>query len=269
MQIDAYWYRRTDTRPWLRLQGADRGKNFGDEYCSDFVAWWTSTRPRRTRLRRGRLITGGSILHHLQCGDTVLSVGARSAGSRVPQNVQYFGARGPLTAGMIRNHVGFATAEPFIGDIGFFVNDVYQVAEVRPVRHSLLLLPHYRHARHWKSEASRNRLFRNATFLQPSVSPMAAARAINLHESVITSSLHGLIFGLSLHRTVYWIAPPTNEPTFKYCDLLSLIGCSQLTPIPDIMGFALGQHQDFGSLEAVNQVRASLPAWEAFSDHLA
>lgn len=268
MGINAYWYRRTDSRPWLRLQGFEGGRNFGDEYCSDFVKWWTSLQPRRTRLRRGRLITGGSILHLVNRGDTVLSVGARSAGSRARKDVQYLGARGPLSAEVIDQQVGFATDKPFIGDIGFFVNDVYQYEGVKPGRHSLLVLPHYRHARRWHRIVSRDNRLRNQTFLRPSASPRAVATAVYLHDSIVTSSLHGLIFGLSLRRIVYWIAPPTDEPMFKYSDLLASIRLSQVAPIPDIESFHFGRSLDIGSSDAIDYIRASLPSWRAFNESL-
>lgn len=264
MTVPAYWYRRTDSRPWLHIQrhGRQASYNFGDEYCSDFIRWWTGVDARRVQ-RRPRVIVGGSILHLLKSLDVVLSVGARSANSRLTSGVKYYGARGPLTAALIQRHAVFSSDDPFIGDIGMFVKDVYRLPDTTRCTGSLAVLPHFRDEKTWRHCSGTN--LSTATWLSASMKPSDVASSIYAHEAVVTSSLHGLIFAMALGRRAYWVTPPKHEPVFKYKDFFLAVSAKCPQPISSLGEFCLSKSVPIRHATEIPALKLGLPSWDSLA----
>ncbi len=262
MSISAYWYRRSDSRPWLSLSrgAAPAWRNFGDEFSSDFIRWWSGQDPTRSQLGPARLVVGGSILHLLRAGDLVLSVGSRSPEARVPQGLTVFGVRGLLTRQSLeRSGYDFSAQPLFLGDIGILAPQVYGRPSAPCDSAEVVILPHFRHERRWRSIAKAK--FPSSRLLSPSLPPSAIARIISSATRIITSSLHGIIFGYAYGLDVAWVAPPREERLWKFHDFFSVFTDKPPAPISDLSAAARSESTWAPSVAQIEARAAELPSW--------
>lgn len=260
MSVPAYWYRRSDLRPWLLRTSAGRSqvRNFGDEFCGDFLTWWTGEEPERSLLGKRRVVVGGSILHLLRKGDAALSVGARAPGGRVPRGLRVFGARGPLTAAELKKGgYDIPKAGLFLCDVGLFAPEVYGAPG--PIHEEVLLVPHFRHEEMWRAVAPE--CFPAAPLLSPRMEPHEIADRIGESARIVTSSLHGLIFAAAFGREVTWVAPPRSEPQFKFHDFYQAFSLVDVAPVDELSDAVRGHRTPLPSLNEIESRKSELPAW--------
>ena len=129
--------------------------------------------------------------------------------------------RGKLTRSVLESR-GLAKAVA-LGDPGVFVDEIPEVAEEiakGEIRRGTVVIPHYALTGDERIKKLAREL--DATILSPRTSSLDFVREIASAESVVSQSLHGLIFAEALGKPSAWIAHSDDDVwTFKFHDWYS------------------------------------------------
>lgn len=222
------------SRAWLQQYASTRRvmKNFGDEFSP--IAWELATtrRAKWAPPSRADVFAIGSILQKARgrgMDAAIWGTGARTGvdpalGSETAANI--LAVRGPRTA------EGLALTSIPVGDPGLLVGETFLRRPARK-RKLHIFLPHYRSAqtRQGREQIAHARSM-GFTVVDAGASPVQVAGIIAEAQSVLTSSLHGLVFAHSLGTFCESIKPPATEPDFKYHDYFSSLGLVY-SPVPN------------------------------------
>jgi pyruvyltransferase len=223
-----YWAPQPSPRWKSLITGKPRrwkAGNAGDLFNVDLVAWkYPGVRPVIVRDHGSKILFVGSIARLVGAGDVVNGIGAKAA-TMTPAavDVQIRGLRGPLSLATFKTAGYDVSTVEFLGDPGLAIGRVHpELHEVVPEVGRTIVIPHYRH----RNEFGASKI----PIVQIDAKPVSIGREIARSEHVYTSSLHGLIWAHALGRPATLIAPPAEEPAFKYEDYLLSIGHSLGSP---------------------------------------
>ena len=221
-------------------------KNFGDEFSP--IGWEIATgrQARWASPQAADVFAVGSILEHAlarAAGAVIWGTGARGEldrAARLPGSVRVVAVRGPLTAKSLQ------VTNVAMGDPGLLVGQAVSSGTPR-VSGRRVFVPHYRttQTREGRSTlaAARSSGF---SIVLPGLTPREVAQEIAQSQLVVTTSLHGLVFANALDRPCQFIAPPADEPTFKYRDYCGSLGVDYA---PVDQAVALGATRAVDALE--------------------
>ena len=205
-----YWNPRRKLgsgRVTARIHVGPRVNNFGDLLGPEIVARIARSRGLEERPELRRILTVGSILHLARPGDVVWGSGANvKEPAPIPRDLDVRAVRGPLTAARLREG-GNRSSEVF-GDPALLLPHLWTDEELGIVRGSggTVLVPNL-HDRHRFPP----------TALSPRGPALEKVRQIASADSVIASSLHGIVVAEAFGVPAVLVAAST-EPAFKYED---------------------------------------------------
>lgn len=211
--VDLYWWRDAP--------------NFGDA-LSQSVTEWASGRPVRhvEKERSPKLLAVGSILHYARSGDTVWGSGMHPwAFHRYlkpmdsPPDIDILAIRGPLSRDAMLT-AGIPCPEVF-GDPAILLPHVYR-GSIRKTK-GIGLVPHL------KERA----VYADRTFIDVGQDWRDVVDRITKCETIVSSSLHGIIVAESYGVPAVWLRSSTHEGALKFHDYYLSTGRAA-TPIYDV-----------------------------------
>lgn len=202
-----YWWSRNDFF-----------KNVGDECSREIVTHLLKDRSLCLGLNQTkRLLAVGSILHFAHDGDCVWGSGVNG---KVPntesnyrfQNLDVRAVRGPLTARFLE---GKGVAVPYIfGDPGLLISELYPESQFQICKEKLdfVIVPHFSDNLENYKKYGPNRIVNPLLNVKEFIAKFLTA------ETVLASSVHGLVLAESYNKRAIWIAGNTTETNFKFRD---------------------------------------------------
>jgi len=182
-------------------------------------------------LDRTNLIAVGSILQWADRHSIIWGSGLLSAEVRVREKPDtVLAVRGHLTRQRLRT-MGIPCPET-VGDPGILISDC--VAPTRKVPGRIGIVPHYRDLAHPFVAAAQDQ---GAVLINPMVSLESYLAAVASCETIVSSSLHGIVFAHSFGIRAAWakLSPNVLGDGFKFRDYYSSIGFAD-TEIPNLTG---------------------------------
>jgi pyruvyltransferase len=183
----AYWWRltaRAAERVGLSSQFSGVGNNFGDELARPVLEQFIGDELEWARPRDAEIVAIGSILTHLPTdwGGTILGSGVLNSKRKLDlTQARVLALRGALTARRVRTNGDFA-----LGDPGLLAPLLVEPVETK---YEVGLLPH------WSDRSLEAKFYKpTVRVIRPiAIDPLQVVREIAACESLICSSLHGVI----------------------------------------------------------------------------
>lgn len=204
--------RNTFPRPFRRLPFGSHVNNFGDLLGPAIVERLVSDRDRADRSAVARrLLTVGSVLHMAQDGDVVWGSGKNGKvveEEHKARSLDVRAVRGPLTAQWLTAR-GFEVPEVY-GDPALLLPTLYpELSDLASQkRRRRVLVPNLHDSAGWSGHPD---------FVSPIGPWRDVVEAIVTSETVVTSSLHGVIVAEAFGLPVAHVTS-TREPEFKFRD---------------------------------------------------
>lgn len=215
-------------RAWLEIAAHSKhgASNFGDECSALLMREFTGQRVVWAPLRNADVVSVGSVLNAyaaVKSEALVLGSGIREP-AEMSGHIQIdrvLAVRGRLT----QKHLSLED-EVTLGDPGLAISRLVGPSSARGMTD--LLIPHFGvlNSARGRSAIQRGRAA-GLRIALPNLSPLAIAREISKSRSVVTSSLHAVIFAHSLGIPVHLVSFSDgvhSEPDFKYRDYMSIFG---------------------------------------------
>lgn len=194
-----------------------------------------------------KLLAVGSVLHEARGSDVIWGVGINSKNRlAIPKNsgITFNAVRGPLTRSIVVDN-GF-NCPPIYGDPGLLFPMLFD-KEIRERRSELesaaaelgtsmpevIVIPNINDDR-FLPYFSCTEVPENMMFIRPSLDPITVAAYISACKTVISSSLHGLVFADVYGRQVFRMISQ-YEPEFKYSDYYEGTGRKAPIAYPDVL----------------------------------
>ncbi len=232
---------------WSPKSGSNFGDVIGPMITQKLIDWnrW-NLRVQPVTSGRGKLLSVGSIIHSADQGDLIWGSGVNGK-NWVPAKIgtlglTAFAVRGPISRAALLS-VGVDTPEVY-GDPGLlfsqlFYEDIMRTAqkvrrfyeEHRGGIPETVFIPNLNDERFYLPEAQQ--IPPHWEIINTGSSPITVAAQIMLAKRVVSSSLHGLVFGDSLGKECVYVGS-RFEPTLKYDDYYLGTGRGILTPVSEI-----------------------------------
>lgn len=224
-----YWDPRADVTRGVgpvRLRLGKRRQNFGDLLGPAVVSALTPVGFELGALSASRrLVTVGSIMHFVREGDLVWGTGVNGFAIGEPHTVKadFRAVRGPESAQVMRSQG--ADIPDVYGDPGILVGRAFPDLKSVKLDKEVSLVAHMNDIDALRDDA--NSLGMN--LVHPCQPLMTVLRSIAASETVVSTSLHGVIVAEALGKRVIWLSSST-EPEFKYRDYF--LGTDRQVPRP-------------------------------------
>ena len=224
MSLRAFWYGDASS--------SGRGmRNWGDVLTPHIIEAFSGQKAVRATRGGERHLVVGSILHRLKPNDRVWGCGAISpthVPTPLPPGVRFHAVRGPLTRDLLVK--AGAGVPPVYGDPALLVPYIYQV-EKPSVTHRLGVLPHY-----VDQDSVRHLAAPDVKIIDISSGMEEVIREVCSCETILSSSLHGVILGDCYASKVAWLTVQGGKglvgKDFKFRDYLLSTGRDPVpTPI--------------------------------------
>jgi pyruvyltransferase len=173
-------------------------------------------------MRRGRLLSIGSVMHFANDGDTIWGTGVNG---KIPHEMLKFqsldvrAVRGPLTRDILQNK-GIIVPEIY-GDPGILTS-LFWPPTVFSKEHEVSYIPHMR-------ELVGEKIHSKANVISPLIKLSAFIEEVQKSEKIITTSLHGLIIAESYGIPAVLLRNTVGETLFKYEDYALGTGRKELS----------------------------------------
>ena len=216
MSLLESWLEHRQRRALYWWQPKNGGVNIGDHLSKVIVEAMLALRDRDILKKRDpgrRLFAIGSVLHNARDGETVWGSGinakiadAQHRFSRLDMRA----VRGPLTRGWLMGR-GISVPEVY-GDPALLMPEFYSSELIgAATKTPFVVIPHFNEAAE-KYAAYRDQL------LLPNMKPLAFVRALLGAETVVSSSLHGVILAEAYGIPAVYLDSGNGENRFKYDD---------------------------------------------------
>lgn len=212
--VEVYsWNPRRNPIPLLRrYQVGPRVNNFGDLLGPLVAAHFVDAAKRNLPATERTLLSVGSVMHVARNDDVVWGTGVNGKVGEEEHNftsLDVRAVRGPRTRQWLREHRGIDSPETY-GDPGLLIPTVFP--ELRALtgvkRRKIAVVPNLN---------DRLRFSRHPGYLNPRSDVKSVLATIAHSETVVGSSLHGVIVAESLGIPAAFIRTAA-EPDFKYLD---------------------------------------------------
>lgn len=186
--------------------------NFGDELSPIIVKNMANRLfPFTSYITRGKLLAVGSILKALRPNDTVWGTGAMyDEPIKPPPNVKWLAVRGPLTRNLIEDEV-----PEVYGDPALLMPKFYMPKQINHKKYKIGLIPHIIDKKLFSQVAANS-----IKFIDLNDNPYKVIDEMNQCESVISTSLHGIIVAEAYGIPAAWLRVSDNIKggDFKFND---------------------------------------------------
>lgn len=211
-EAKAYWWR--DTPPF----GAGRGiQNFGDRLTPLLLERFAGVRTQWAPPEKASVVCVGSILEHLPAGWTGTVAGAGKLAEESPVDLRaarILALRGPLSArGIPGDYV--------VGDPGLLADELVATPTRR---HPLGLVPHWSDTGLAMEPAW---MVPGRVIIDPRDDPLKVVRTIGECETIVASSLHGIVLAdaFGIPRQIEYCPSFEHEGgMFKFRDHCAAVG---------------------------------------------
>ena len=212
------------TKP-LALKTFTRVRNVGDIFSEFAAKQYFSKKIQccdHLPLASWNLVFIGSVLAFADAKSIVCGSGLIRRGGiqRKPHAITLL--RGPLTFSELRRQG--VKAPSLFSDPGVLLPCTLKVADVK-VDYKIGIVPHYVDMQHpWVKKAGEN----GCLVISPMVDPFSFAKQVQRCETILSSSLHGIIFAHSYGRRACWIELSGNVigDGFKFYDYYASLSVS-------------------------------------------
>lgn len=216
MSLFDAWQERRQRSALYWWQPKNGGVNVGDHLSKVIVEAMLALRDQELLHKQDRslrLFAIGSVLHNARDGETVWGSGINA---KIPEAQHRFRAldvravRGPLTRQWLMDR-GIPVPEIY-GDPALLMPMFYSKELIgAPGKAPFVVIPHFNEAPE-KYAAYQKRL------LLPNMKPLAFVRALLGAETVVSSSLHGVILAEAYGIPAIYLDSGNGENRFKYDD---------------------------------------------------
>ena len=223
-----YYWQMGDNHP------SGFSKNFGDEF-SNILAQRLATKKNNIDRAQGsdlgKILAVGSILHFAKPFDIVWGSGINGKAiqdtrralndNNAAYKMNFLAVRGPLSQKII--HEAGGQCPSIFGDPGFLIGneDLFPEVSKSLTKKGTILIPHYFDVKELKKQYDK---LDDVKIILPDDCPIKIAQEVAKSEHVISTGLHGLIFGIALGTPVTHLRLSDHEPDFKFKDMFSGIG---------------------------------------------
>lgn len=193
--------------------------NVGDIASKLFVEMLSNVECRPPRKNERKLLAIGSVLQNAADGDVVWGAGIKGSAEGFKNTVRELSVhavRGPLTVDFLRRQGIDLSSLKELFDPGCLIPYLYagELNNAVPRKRSICIIPHYKDDLILRQQ---HPSLANE-FLSVDAMPLDFVKNLIGAETVVSSSLHGIIFAEALGIPALWLAPVNGEDELKYYD---------------------------------------------------
>ena len=175
----------------------------------------------------------GSILHHTALvGADIIGIGVNPHYSHLGEPGRVLATRGPLTTRYLRDHLGLTGPDPVHGDPALLIPRLFPEWLEKVDGGGVGLIPHFNDIGHIDKYTDMLRR-EGVEVCKPNQSAPTVIDFIRRKDTIVSSSLHGIIVSEMLGKTAKWVqyeGSAKSEGWFKYRDYYECTGRANVRP---------------------------------------
>lgn len=218
-------------RPYLPIVGWDDIVNIGDQVIFDVADRVFDYRPTRVSNEVDHMLGIGSLFFMASIKSHIWGSGILTSYEPIPEirPDRIYALRGMRTADRLTRE-GYRLPDVPFGDPGIFVSEYISCCKTNrvPSAGEIVIIPHHSTYTAWASGR-----FAGSTeveILDPCTNKTDFLRKILEADTVISESLHGLVFASAFKKKVVWIGD-ADADLFKYHDWFSMVDSPPSRPL--------------------------------------
>lgn len=217
-------------RPYLPIVGWNDIVNIGDQVIMDVTDRIFNYRPRRVLNDVDHVLGIGSLFFMASIKSHIWGSGILTSDEPIPEirSSKIRALRGMRTADRLTRE-GYRVPDVPFGDPGIFVSEYLPgKAEHNPLTREIVVIPHHSTYTAWaRGQFAKSR---EVEIIDPCTNKIDFLEKIRRANTVISESLHGLVFATAFKKKVVWIGD-ADADLFKYQDWFSTVDSPPSKPL--------------------------------------
>ena len=217
-------------RAYLPIVGWDEIVNIGDQIILDVTDHVFNYRPMRVSHDIDHMLGIGSLFFMANTKSRIWGTGILTSDEPIPEITpsSVYALRGERTADRLTRE-GYRLPVIPLGDPGIFVSEYASLDKADHVSaKKIVIIPHHSTYSRWiNGQFARSN---EIEVIDPCTSKADFLKKIFQANTIISESLHGLVFAIAFKKEVVWIGD-ADADLFKYHDWFSMVECPPLKPL--------------------------------------